>query len=78
MGDSKLTYGQKLVRAKFNPSGESRVDGIKSRAADLIDFIQAGLEPAERSNAAREANIAITLIQQASMMAVAAQFPIED
>lgn len=36
---SELTYGQKLVRTDFNPSGDEGVALIKQAMADVIDEI---------------------------------------
>ncbi|QDP55391.1 MAG: hypothetical protein Tp176DCM1853251_75 [Prokaryotic dsDNA virus sp.] len=59
-----------LVRYKFNPSGLADVQRIKFIAAALISECEA-LRDA-KGPGAREAAIAITDIQKASMMAVAA------
>jgi hypothetical protein len=63
------TYGQKLVRASFNPSASSAVDQIKSACADLItafDEARATASP----DAARCYSLAITHIETAAMFAV--------
>lgn len=59
-----------LVRANFNPSGMPVVDDIKLLAAALISVAR----HVQKSNPAggREAAIAITHLQTASMFAVAA------
>lgn len=59
-----------MVRAKFNPSGQSEVDEIKLLAARLITL----MEPmkAGRRGDARCAAVAITNIEQAAMWAVKA------
>jgi hypothetical protein len=59
------TKGDKLVRRNFNPSKFPAVDEEKRLAAALIDHIE------QHGKDKREASVAITLIQQASMMAVA-------
>jgi len=43
----ELTFGQKRVRASFNPSKDSLVDQIKAKTAELIDLC---------SDASRKAN----------------------
>ena len=63
------TSAADLVRYKFNPSGIEQVQRIKFLAAALIsecENLRDGKGPG-----AREAAIAITDIQKASMMAVA-------
>lgn len=37
---NEQTLGRKRVRYAFNPSGDSLVDTIKTKTADLIDFIE--------------------------------------
>ncbi|MDW3181754.1 hypothetical protein [Roseobacter sp.] len=59
-----------LVRMGFNPSTLPRVDRIKALAAALISECQA--VQAEVPDGGREAAVAITDVQKASMMAVAA------
>lgn len=64
------TSAADLVRYKFNPSGLADVQRIKFLAAALISECE-NLRDA-KGPGAREAAIAITDIQKASMMAVAA------
>ena len=59
-----------LVRYKFNPSGLERVQKLKFMAAALISECENIRD--EKGRGAREAAIAITDLQKASMMAVAA------
>lgn len=59
-----------LVRYKFNPSGLSDVQRIKFLAAALISECEEIRD--QKGEGAREAAIAITDLQKASMMAVAA------
>tara|TARA_R110002073_G_scaffold214280_1_gene374718 strand:+ start:1217 stop:1462 length:246 start_codon:yes stop_codon:yes gene_type:complete len=59
----------KLVRYTFNPSGLERVQNLKFLAAALISECEAIRD--EKGEGAREAAIAITDLQKASMMAVA-------
>ena len=58
-----------LVRYKFNPSGLEAVQKIKFLAAALILECEAIRD--QKGAGAREAAIAITDLQKASMMAVA-------
>lgn len=64
---------EKLARFTFNPSGQGDVTRLKAIAAAFITECQLvqGQNPGH-PNAAREAAAAITLMQQAVMMAVAA------
>jgi len=59
------------VRVKFNPSGDPAVAAIKQRTAELISIME---QVRERNSklAAREASIAITNLQTASMWCVLA------
>lgn len=59
-----------LVRYKFNPSGLDTVQKLKFLTAALISECEAIRD--EKGPGAREAAIAITDLQKASMMAVAA------
>lgn len=61
---------EKLVRFAFNPSGLMTVTRIKALAAAFISECQR--LQAENPAAGREAAVAITDMQKASMMAVAA------
>lgn len=64
------TSAADLVRYKFDPSGLERVQNLKFMAAALISECEAIRD--EKGPGAREAAIAITDVQKASMMAVAA------
>jgi hypothetical protein len=62
---TKQTYGERLVRSDFNPSGEDAVNNIKEMTAIIIDKIKEreALEP-------RLAALAITTYENAAMWAV--------
>lgn len=64
------TSAMGLVRLGFNPSQLTQVDVIKSLAAALISECEKLRD--EKGKGAREAAIAITEVQTASMFAVAA------
>jgi hypothetical protein len=67
----KLTEGQWRVGTPFNPSNNTDVSTIKSRAAELIDFLAPIAE--DRSHpGSRCAAIAMTEIESAAMWAVKA------
>lgn len=34
-----LTYGEQLVRTKFNPSSDTTVDLLKQKSAELINLV---------------------------------------
>lgn len=60
----------KLVRMRFNPSTMHRVDRLKALVAAAITECEAIRD--EKGEGAREASVAITQLQGASMFAVAA------
>lgn len=60
----------KTVRMGFNPSSIQRVDRLKAIAAAFVSECEAMRD--ERGEGAREAAVAITHMQTASMFAVAA------
>lgn len=60
----------KMVRLSFNPSGSERVTRLKILAAALIAEYE--VVRSDTTAGAREAAIAITHVQTASMMGVAA------
>jgi len=70
-----LTFGQKAVGVRFNPSGMSEVDKIKQQFADVIDTLNDFRNEKNESvspEARRMASIAITEAQTAQMWAVKA------
>lgn len=72
-----LTTGEFKVRTNFNASGDSYVDAIKKKAAELIDFIdQSALRPDADERQTREFGrlkaLAMTDIESAAMWAVKA------
>jgi hypothetical protein len=75
-GAQMLTFGQKAVGLRFNPSGDSEVEAIKLLYAQVIDKMNA-LRNAANENDDREkarlASVAITEAQGAQMWAVKAQ-----
>ncbi len=67
-----MTIGKERVRAGFNPSGDERVESIKSLTAQLIDVcedLKGGLNFSER---ARLVSLAQTAYEEAAMWAVKA------
>lgn len=71
----ELTFGQKAVGVRFNPSGMSEVDKCKQGFADLIDQLndfRNDKNPSVSSEAKRHASIAITELESAQMRAVKA------
>lgn len=71
MDSQELTFGQKAVGLTFNPSGDEKVNKLKSAYAEIIDILHKmrGNTPSESS---RLASIAITEAQGAQMWAVKA------
>ena len=72
-----LTYGQKAVGLKFNPSGDARVQKIKELYAEIIDIMD-DYRNAESTidkqswEHRRLSSVAITEAQSAQMRAVKA------
>ena len=64
------TLGESRVGIDFNPSGDLEIAGIKRKAADLIDAVNA--LPAPTGEAARVRAVAMTEIEGAAMWAVKA------
>lgn len=65
-----MTLGEYRVGIDFNPSKNPTVDGIKRRAADLIDYINnipAGFDEVKRLKA-----LAFTNVEDAAMWGVKA------
>ena len=62
---TKQSYGERLVRVAFNPSGNDVVDELKRTTATIIDLIQAhkALDP-------RLAALSVTTYEAAAMWAV--------
>jgi hypothetical protein len=70
-----LTYGQKAVGLKFNPSGDSEVNDVKEMYAHIIDRMDALRDVAMSCGdpeKARLFSIAITEAQGAQMWSVKA------
>lgn len=70
------TLGEKRI-GSFNASGEGVIDGIKKRAAELIDYIDSNVtyDIADEINAGevmRLKAMALTSVENASMQAVKA------
>lgn len=71
----ELTFGQKAVGVRFNPSGMNEVDKCKQSFAELIDQLndfRNDKNPSLSSEAKRHASIAITELESAQMRAVKA------
>lgn len=66
-----LTEGEYRVGKTFNPSGSLDVESIKTKAAELIDFL-APIASDREHPGARCASIAMTEIESAAMWAVKA------
>lgn len=69
---AELSYGQKAVGLKFNPSGDPKVDRVKELYAELIDLCHDARREAvltSRSEQVRLFSIAITEAQTAQLWA---------
>ena len=69
---SELTFGQKACGVGFNPSGDSHVDNIKNRFADIVDYIELIRSSSENPEVKRMLSVAITEAQTSQMWAVKA------
>lgn len=67
---NELTYGQKAVGLTFNPSGDRKVNDLKTLYATVIDILDAMRSDDQGQN--RLIAIAITEAQAAQMWAVKA------
>jgi len=67
----ELTFGEQAVGLTFNPSGNSLVDDIKRRYAEIIDLLNEQRKNAT-PGAARHYSVAITDAETAQMRAVRA------
>ena len=71
------TLGQYRVGASFNPSGSSKVDQIKAKAAELIDLISSITDGEDDGAASPERMrlkaLAMTDVESAAMWAVKAE-----
>ena len=72
MEDRELTYGEKAVGLKFNPSGDTAVDTIKKYYAQIIDDMNSLCSGEVSQESKRLYSIAITEAQAAQMWAVKA------
>lgn len=69
---NELTFGQKAVGIRFNPSQDSDVDQVKQSFAELIDRMNVLRLNTTSGEKARLASVAITEMQTAQMWAVKA------
>ena len=73
------TLGEERVRVNFNPSGDSAIDELKQKAAELIDLVNELAPPADPAKAGefkRLVALASTCWEDGAMWAVkAATFP---
>jgi hypothetical protein len=69
--ERRMTLGEYRVGITFNPGGNPRVDEIKRKAADLIDYINDRI--AGDGEVLRLQALAMTHIEDAAMWAVKAE-----
>lgn len=67
-----LTFGERAVGLAFNPSGDNAVHTCKRRFASAIDQMNDLRQGSTNGEQKRYASAAITLMEQAQMMAVKA------
>lgn len=72
MEERELSYGQKAVGLKFNPSGDPFVTALKTSYADVIQSLSEARAKANTGEKKRLLSIAITEAQAAQMWAVKA------
>lgn len=71
--EPELTFGQKAVGIRFNPSGDENVDIIKQHYADIIDRLHnLRMDVSATPEIKRLCSAAITEAQGAQMWAVKA------
>ena len=68
----ELTFGEKQVGLKFNPSNNEHVQLIKEKTANLIDCLNDYRNATEDGEVKRQLSIAITEAQTSQMWAVKA------
>lgn len=67
------TLGEKRVRTTFNPTDDSKVQHIKERAAEFINYVNDNIEDhLGKGEAYRLKSLALTAIEEAAMWAVKA------
>lgn len=69
---SDLTFGQKAVGLKFNPSNDDKVSRIKQKAAELIDELNEQREATQDGEEKAQYTLAIRSIQVGQMWGVKA------
>lgn len=68
----QLTFGQKVVGVRFNPSNQTEIDVCKQRIADAIDEMNDLRTKSTSQEQKRLCSVAITELQTAQMWAVKA------
>lgn len=68
----KITIGEARIRTKFNVSGNSMVDKIKTHTAQLINITSALNEENQSSEKDRLVKLALDRYEEAAMWAVKA------
>ena len=69
---NELTFGQKACGVGFNPGGNSHVDNIKSRFAEIVAYIELIRSSSDNPEVKRMLSISITEAQTSQMWAVKA------
>lgn len=69
--NKKLTLGEERVRTTFNLSDNSKIQNIKERAAEFINYINNNIETFDEESS-RLKSLALTAIEESAMWAVKA------
>jgi hypothetical protein len=78
MSQNNQTIGERRVRTTFNPSDNSKVQNIKERAAEFINYIHENVDVPENTEESdvgefiRLKSLALTAIEEAAMWGVKA------
>lgn len=72
MDKTKLTFGERACGVSFNPGGNTDVNNIKTKFAEIVDLLQDYRNKCTDGDEARMLYLAITEVQTAQMWAVKA------
>lgn len=70
--ETELTFGQRAVGLRFNPSNDDQVGKVKQMYADIIEELNTLRSTTEEPEVKRQCSVAITETQTAQMWAVKA------
>lgn len=72
MDKTQLTFGERACGVSFNPGGNTDVNKIKTKFAEIVDLLHDYRNDSSDGDTARMLSIAITEVQTAQMWAVKA------